>query len=704
MELELRNFNSIFNFQRIFANFAFETLFQMSKSKLLFTIFLFSLFGSFASSAQKAKGPSQSVSAADDRTKYKVGNAWTLSYPLGTHEASTIDTLLYNYQRQFIPSLNSDAWATTGVFAGEGMNLLFFQRPQRSQFLFEDGLRHYLPTFDKEKFYNVYIPMTLLSYNFGGGRETRNDALRATFAGNVNRKIGIGANINYLYTKGSYDHQAAKNMNFGFKAYYNGDRYEAQAFINQYNTTNQENGGITDDLYITDPAVLQGGVATIEPKSIPVRLSTAQNRLIGSQFYMTHAYKLGFWRDDTQPEDTVERKTFIPVTKFIYAFDYKFNHRIFRNLNATQAREFWKDTFFNLDESNDQTYYWSLSNTFGISMIEGFQKWAKFGLSAYISYEIDRFRQEWLMPNEEETNPTADESLSPVPENVSLDPIKKRSRLWVGGRLEKMKGNILRYYANAKFGLLGDAIGDIDIDGHVETRFRLGKDTVVIAADGFFRNTEPSYLLQHYIGNHFVWDNDFGKTRDFRVGGHLHIPWTSTDLRAGVENIQNYIYFDAESMPRQHSGSIQVFSASIEQKLKFGIWNWNNTVTYQTSSNKDVLPLPQLSVYSNMFLSFTAFKVLHLQIGLDCDWYTKYNGYDYQPATMSFHVQGENPIKTGNFPMANLYMDAKLYKTRFFVAWTHVNQGLFKSNYFSLPHYPISPRMLRFGISIDFAN
>ena len=144
-------------------------------------------------------------------------------------------------------------------------------------------------------------------------------------------------------------------------------------------------------------------------------------------------------------------------------------------------------------------------------------------------------------------------------------------------------------------------------------------------------------------------------------------------------------------MPRQHSGSIQVFSASIEQKLKFGIWNWNNTVTYQTSSNKDVLPLPQLSVYSNMFLSFTAFKVLHLQIGLDCDWYTKYNGYDYQPATMSFHVQGENPIKTGNFPMANLYMDAKLYKTRFFVAWTHVNQGLFKSNYFSLPHYPISP-------------
>ncbi len=671
----------------------------MLKSKLLFIFFLLYSIGS---SSVQAQLPNAGT-ATDDRKNYKAGSAWTLTYPLGTHELSTIDTLLYNYQRQFIPSLNSDAWATTGVFAGEGMNLIFFQRPQRSSFLFEDGLRHYLPTFDKEKFYNVFIPMTLLSYNFGGGRETKNDALQATFAGNVNRKIGVGANINYLYTKGSYDHQAAKNMNFGFQAYYNGDRYEAQAFMNQYNTANQENGGITDDLYITDPAVLQGGVASIEPKSIPVRLTSAQNRLIGSQFFMTHAYKLGFWKDDTQPEDTVEHRTFIPVTKFIYSFDYKFNHRIFKNTNASQARDFWSNTYFNPDQTDDQTYYWSIANTVGISMIEGFQKWAKFGLSAFVTYEFDRFRQEWAGLEDDNTG-SSTESLTPIPEGMALEPIHKRSRLWVGGRLEKMKGSILRYNANAKFGLLGDAIGEIDIDGHIESRFKLGKDTVIIAADGFFRNTEPSYLLKHFIGNHFIWNNDFGKTRDFRVGGHLHIPWTSTDIRAGVENIQNYIYFDSSSTPRQYGGSVQVVSASLDQKLKIGIWNWNNTVTYQTTSNKEVLPLPMLSVYSNMFLNFTAFKVLHLQIGIDCDWYTKYNGYDYQPATMSFHVQGEDPIKIGNFPMANVYLTAKLYKTRFFIACTHVNQGLFKDNYFSLPHYPISPRMLRFGISVDFAN
>lgn len=647
------------------------------------------------------------LSDKDKSTKkevYKPGNAWKLTYPLGNHEESTIDTLLYNYQRQFVPAMNSDAWATTGSFAAEGIDMLYFQRPQPSAFMFEDALNYWLPAFGKEKFYNVYIPMTLLSYNFGGNRDNHTDRLKGIFAGNVNRKIGIGADIDYLYTKGAYNSQAAKNLIYGFQGYYTGNHYEMQAFLNHYNSQNQENGGITDDLYIEDPAVLQGGVDKIEPRSIPTRLNGAQNRLVGAEFYMSHAYKVGFWRDDTQEGDTVERRTLVPVTKFIYAFDYKYNHRTFKNTRADEASTFWTNTYFNPDYTLDDTHYWSFSNTVGISMIEGFQEWAKFGLSAYATYEYDRFKQSYLLP-ETPTEPSDETSvLTPLPEGFSFDHEKKRNRLWIGGRLEKMKGSLLRYAANAKFGLMGDAAGDLDIDGYVETRFRLGKDTVRISAEGFFRNQTPSYLLRHYISNHFIWNNDFGKTRSFRVGGHLHIPWTKTDLRAGVENVQNCVYFNPSSMPEQYGGSVQIFSASIEQKLKFGIWNWNNTVTYQVSSNQDVIPLPALSVYSNMFLGFSAFRVLHVQLGVDCDYYTKYRGYDYQPATMSFHVQGENPIWVGNFAVANAYVTAKLYKVRFFVLWSHVNQGLFGKNYFSMPHYPIDPRQLRFGLSIDFAN
>jgi hypothetical protein len=91
-----------------------------------------------------------------------------------------------------------------------------------------------------------------------------------------------------------------------------------------------------------------------------------------------------------------------------------------------------------------------------------------------------------------------------------------------------------------------------------------------------------------------------------------------------------------------------------------------------------------------------------MQFGVDCDYYTKYYAPLYQPATMSFANQQE--IKVGNYPFINVYANMKLKKARFFVMFSHVNQGLTGENYFSLPHYPLNPRRFQMGVSIDFAN
>lgn len=675
-------------------------------SFILFLLVIITLPGQPLYAQVKGKGESTS---GEEKKTYPPGSAWTLSYPLGTHTESTIDTLLYNYQRHFVTALTSDAWASTGQYTGPAINMMYFQRPESSPFYFDNALSYWIPSFSKQKFYNVYIPFTQIGYDWGYGTENRTDHFSAVFAGNVNRKIGLGAWIDYPYTIGSYNAQATKGIGFGFSGYYTGDRYEMQAFFNQFNHLNKENGGITDDLYITDPGQLQGGVNSIEPKSIPVRLTNAHNRLTGAEFYMSHAYKVGFWRDITAPEDTVQKMEYVPVTKFVYSFDWQTNHHKFINQDASQARNFWDNTYFNLSETVDDAYQWSLSNTLGIEMIEGFQKWAKFGLAAYATYEINSNRYKVNGLDELLDNPPVIDSedetgLTPLPEGYSPRTSKMLHRLWIGGRIEKTRGAIIRYAADAKFGLIGDVIGDIDVRGELETRFRLGKDTVSISADGFFKNLEPNYFLQHYVGNHFVWNNNFGKIRSLRAEGKLYIPWSRTELRVGFENVQNQVYFDSQSLPRQYGGNVQVFSAAIEQKLKFGIWNWDNTFTYQASSNMDVLPMPSFILYSNMYLYFKAFKALTVQIGVDCDWYSKYRGPAYQPATMIFHSQGENGIDVGNFIMSNVYLTCKLYKVRFFLMCSHLNQDWFSKNYFSLPHYPIDPRQFRLGLSIDFAN
>ena len=57
-------------------------------------------------------------------------SAWTLTTPLGSRRESTIDTALYNYQRQAIPSMASDAMLTTGNLGGAAQTLIYMDRPQ----------------------------------------------------------------------------------------------------------------------------------------------------------------------------------------------------------------------------------------------------------------------------------------------------------------------------------------------------------------------------------------------------------------------------------------------------------------------------------------------------------------------------------------------------------------------------------------------
>ena len=629
--------------------------------------------------------------------------AWKMLPPLGLHTPATIDTLLLDYYLQAVPSDISAAWASTGNYGAQGINMIFFERPQMSDFFFHDPLAHWLPEQGNHKFYNTRIPMTLLSYNFGGGRDNGQDRLKADFSGNVNKRLHIGANVDLIYSKGSYSNQADKNLAWGLSGSYMGDRYELQTFLNHYNLLNKENGGITDDMYITDPEQLQGGNASINPKTIPTRLSATHNRIRGTEFLVNNRYKVGYWHitppNDTVPGDTVEHREYIPVSSFIWTLDYRKAWHMFRNGDPEEARDFWANTYLNDNGSNDETSYWSLTNTLGVSLLEGFHKYAKAGLAAYITHQIRRYNQATDSIPIGEGRP---EALTPYPYDEKIAPKATENLLWAGAQFTKQRGSLLRYDATARLGIAGPVAGDIRVEGNVSTRFKLMGDSLTINAYGRFYNEAAPYLMNNFVNNHFIWKNDFGKTRSLRLGAWLDFPKTSTYINAGVENIQNLIYFSPLALPVQHGGSVQVVSLTLRQNFRAGILNWQNRVTFQTSSNDEVLPLPKIAVYSNLFLLFKVAGVLDVQFGIDCDYYTKYYAPDYQPATTMFYNQRQT--KLGNYPFMNAYANMKLSKARFYVLFSHVNQGMFGNDYFALPHYPMNPRRLQFGVSVDFAN
>ncbi|MDE6085043.1 MAG: putative porin, partial [Muribaculaceae bacterium] len=321
--------------------------------------------------------------------------AWKAESLLGTRIPATVDTLHTNFAQEVVPSEVSDAYATTGNYAAEGYNMIYFDREQPSPFFFRDALSHWLPSTSNMTFYNTRIPMTLVSYTTGGGRETTQDRLKGRFSGNINSKAQIGALVDYYYSKGSYNYQAAKNFVWGFSGSYIGDRYEFQGFYNHYNSINKENGGITDDLYITDPAEVQGGDPSINTKTIPTNLTAAHNRVKGGELWLNNKYKLGFWEEeyDEEYEDSITSRRYVPVMAVTWTLQYNQNNHLFKNTSSRDEESFWTHRYLNAESTNDITSYKQLRNTVAISLMEGFNKYAAAGLTGFVTHEVRSFHQ-----------------------------------------------------------------------------------------------------------------------------------------------------------------------------------------------------------------------------------------------------------------------------------------------------------------------
>ena len=671
----------------------------MKNYRKYYTSLLLMLVSTLAMNAQ-FQSLTSATSGATKSKKVKVepSYAWSISEPLGLHYESTIDTLFLNYHKSFIPSHQSTAWATTGNFGASGQNQIFFQRKPTSDFFFQDAIDSWLPGVATQRYYNTRIPMTIISHNTGGNKYSNQDRTQVLFSGNVDKKLQLGGAIDYIYSKGSYNYQADKNFRWSLFGSYIGDRYEMQTFFNSYNYLGKENGGITDDQYITDPAKVQGGETKVDNKSIPTYLTAAHSKMTGLEFYLNQSYNVGHYKYQRDSvTDTIIGRTYIPVTRFIWTADFKTSKHLFLNQNAAQDQSFFENSYLSLTGTDETTRYWRLRNTLGVSLLEGFNKYAKFGFSVYATHEMRRYKQVVDTVSGKELP----EGLVELP--VTIDPTKTQQLLWVGGQLTKQRGSILTYAATAQFGLLGDVSGDIDIEGSVTTRFKLFGDTVSLKAYGYFKNLEAPYLLKQFVSNHYAWDNKFSKVQRFRAGGILDLPWIYTSINVGYETLNNYIYFNNNSLPEQSSSAVHVLNASLTNHLGFGIFNWDNEVTYQTSSNASVLPLPKFSIFSNMYLKFRIARVLDVQVGVDCNYYTKYYAPAYNPAIMSFYNQSE--IECGNFAFADVYANLKLKKARFYVMYSHANKGLFGgNNYFSIPHYPLNPGRFQLGISVDFVN
>ena len=710
---------------------------------------------------------------------------WTVDRKFGNVIPSSPDTLPHLYMNKtFVTGFHSE-YNTIGNNYSARQNRIFIDRKESSSFIFTDPYSFFLKQPDELLFTNTLSPLTYIDYDNCGDKTNGEDHIAAKFCVNVNKQLGVGFETNYQYARGYFSNQSVSHFNGTLYASYLGDRYNMHLILSTNHQKAAENGGITDDEYITHP---EAQTVSFSDNEIPTVLSQNWNRNDNQHVFLSHRYNIGFYRkvpmteeelkarqfaeaskkekeeqtdkgdlkdkklkgrpigapmgrpegaaiagieppkeqadelaadttrikiDDQAMRDSIRakeiedsidatmKKEYVPVTSIIHTLELN-NYKRSYLAYSTPSGYYYDQFYDNLrgDSIIDETKHLQVKNTFGLALLEGFNKYMKAGLKGFVTHEYRRYE---------------------MPDTADLLPYQQtwtEHNVSVGGQLSKTQGQTLHFNLLGEFWLAGEDAGQLKLNFNTDLNFPLFGDTVRLAAHAYFHRLNPTFYQRKYHAANLWWDNDLSKETRTRIEGMFSYDKTNTRLRLAIEEIQNYTYFGMNYLATtsgrtemtagvyQESGNINLLTAQLHQNFRLGPLNWENVLTYQNSSNKDVLPLPTLNLFTNLYLKFKIAGVLGVELGADATWFTKYYAPDFCPMINQFAVQQneESRVELGEYPFVDVYANMVLKGVRFFVAMTNALNGSGNHKKVLTPHYPTNGSVLHLGVSWRFFN
>ena len=721
---------------------------------------------------------------------------WTLDRIFGDRIFVEPDTIPHLFMNTTFNSGMYGEYNHTGSNYTPRLSRVFINRPESDIFIFTQPYGFVDKRPEKFLFMNTLSPYTNVLYDNCGNKTNGEDHIDAKFAVNAGKRINVGFDLDYAYARGYYSNQSISHFNGILFGSYIGDRYNLHIFFNTAHQKATENGGISNDNYITHPEAFQD---SYNENEIPTILSENWNRNDHQHIFLTHRYNIGFYRKvkmteaelkarqfameskkakeakdgnkleganlgrkeiskpmgrpegakimgaepkaditDSLAVDTTRIKVenlaaidslnraqaiqdsidatmkdeYVPVTSFIHTMEYNNNHHIY--LAYQTPSNYYLNQYYQRNEEagndsiNDVVRNRQFKNTFGLALLEGFNKYMKAGLKAFVTYDYNRYE----MPD----------TLNGIASQATWN----EHDISIGGQINKTQGKTLHFNLIAEAWMAGANSGQLHVDFNTDLNFALFGDTVQLAAKAYFHRNNPVFFQRKYHSKHLWWDDDnMAKETRTRVEGLFSYQKTDTKLRVAIEEIQNYTYYGMsydvtntssitsnygrENLTAgvyQESGNINILTAQLHQNFRLGPINWENVITYQNSSNKTVLPLPTWNFFTNLYLKFKVAKVLGVELGADATYFTKYYAPDYCPMLTQFAVQkNENSrVEMGGYPFVDVYANMVLKGVRFFIMMSHINSGSGNRMSFLAPHYPTNSDVLHLGVSWNFFN
>ena len=239
-------------------------------------------------------------------------HVWTIDRKFGDIRPVEVDTMPHLYMNTTLNTGVYGEYNTTGNNYTARLNRIYIDRPEPQQFMFNEVYSYVNKAPDELHFTNTLSPLTNLSYDNCGDKQTGEDHLQAKFAVNAGKRIGLGFDLNYAYARGYFSNQAASHFGGTFYGSYLGDQYNMHLMFSTYHQKAAENGVITNDEYIVHPESIE---QTFSENEIPTVLSSTWNRNDNLHLFLTHRYNIGFYRKVKMTEEEIKARQFAQASK-----------------------------------------------------------------------------------------------------------------------------------------------------------------------------------------------------------------------------------------------------------------------------------------------------------------------------------------------------------------------------------------------------
>ena len=515
------------------------------------------------------------------------------------------------------------------------------------------------------KYYKVPTPLTELLFKSVMKQGQFTDVL---FSTNTSENFNFSIAFKGMRSLGNYQNILSGLKKFRFTSNYNSinEKYKFKMHYVSQNFENRENGGLTNssiDNFESEDNLFS------ERSKLSVKFEDATNYFLSKRFFLDHQFRI--------LKSKKNNSLFIG-----HIFEYETTYNAFEQNNPTP--------FYGSSATpiNDKTQIKTMSNKFYTYLSSKFFGDIKV---SYLNYNYNYL-----------TNALSSSELG-FNENENSISFELKNNIFnheLRGKLEK----------NLFGDRLGDLINIIIVSQNKKFNYSLGFNTL---------NKHPGLYFELFESNYseIRWAN---KLNSVKIN-NINLEFSSRTFGSfnfDYSKIDNFTYFDLKDkstlndeqdlklIPKvnQHSNSINYLKLKWQKEFNFGKFALDNSFIFQNvDQDQNILNLPDYIFRNTIYFSDHVFKrAMFLQTGLTFKYFSNYYANEYNPLISSFHIQ--NDKKIGNFPMIDVFVNARIKRTRLFLKAEHINSTITGNNFYSTPSYPYRDFIIRFGLIWNFFN